>query len=93
MFILVVIVYSQVFILNLCLLKPKYKKTQNIGIKQNNKCLICETDLNNVRKCVDHCHKTNKVRGVLCNSCNAVLGFARDDINILNNAINYLKNN
>jgi hypothetical protein len=40
--------------------------------------------------CVDHDHETNKVRGLLCNSCNKALGLFKDSPNILNQAINYL---
>lgn len=38
----------------------------------------------------DHCHSTGKVRGLLCFSCNALLGKAEDSIEILENAILYL---
>ena len=41
--------------------------------------------------CVDHDHKTGKVRGLLCHSCNTVIGHAKDDVSILNSAIVYLK--
>ena len=40
---------------------------------------------------IDHCHLTNKVRGLLCIKCNNLLGQANDDINILQLAIEYLK--
>jgi hypothetical protein len=43
---------------------------------QNGGCAICEIKHNNKRRfCVDHCHKTNKVRGLLCNGCNTGVGF------------------
>lgn len=40
---------------------------------------------------VDHCHKSNKVRGLLCCDCNFMLGLARDNTNILSTAIKYLE--
>lgn len=40
---------------------------------------------------VDHCHTTNKIRGVLCDSCNFMIGLANDNPDILNKAISYLK--
>lgn len=42
--------------------------------------------------CFDHNHKTGKFRGILCNNCNSAIGYLNDDIEILKNAINYLKN-
>jgi hypothetical protein len=60
---------------------------------QNNKCAICGFPFNSKRKgFVDHCHKTNKVRGLLCTKCNSLLGMANDNIEILKNAIKYLQN-
>jgi len=59
---------------------------------QNGKCAICsELPVNNKLLSVDHCHKTGKVRGLLCHKCNAALGMLREDINIFNSAISYLK--
>ena len=43
------------------------------------------------KMCVDHCHKTNVVRGTLCRKCNLALGYVNDDIDILNKLIDYLK--
>lgn len=59
------------------------------------RCMICnisETELGK-RLDVDHCHKSGKVRGVLCNPCNNVLGLARDSIPTLTAAIAYLNLN
>jgi hypothetical protein len=43
---------------------------------QNGRCKICETTNpggSNTNFCVDHDHKTGKVRGLLCNNCNGNL--------------------
>jgi hypothetical protein len=66
----------------------------NMIKKQNYKCKICYTDLRKINEKgvhVDHNHKTKKVRGILCYRCNHILGFSKDNINILNSAIKYLK--
>jgi hypothetical protein len=65
---------------------------------QGGKCAVCENTLEVKGKGaftahVDHDHKTGKVRGLLCQSCNFVLGHGRDDVNILVKAINYLLKN
>lgn len=39
---------------------------------------------------VDHCHDTGKVRGLLCNNCNAGLGMFQDNLELLFMAIGYL---
>lgn len=41
--------------------------------------------------CVDHCHSTNTVRGLLCAHCNNMLGHARDKPETLRAAISYLE--
>jgi hypothetical protein len=64
---------------------------------QDNKCGICKTIFKNTNRydtpCVDHCHTTNKVRGLLCQSCNKGLGHFSDNIDILISAVEYLKIN
>lgn len=62
--------------------------------EQNSCCKICHTHQDENTHgylYVDHCHTTNIVRGLLCRSCNSMLGMAKDDIDILTNAIKYLK--
>jgi Recombination endonuclease VII len=41
--------------------------------------------------CVDHDHKTGKVRGLLCKHCNVMIGHGRDDPALLRSAIAYLE--
>jgi len=62
---------------------------------QNHCCAICGTDKPGGRWnsfAVDHCHETNKVRGLLCKSCNIMIGEAKDNIDILQKAMVYLEN-
>ena len=42
------------------------------------------------RLCIDHNHKTNEVRGLLCHNCNTALGLLNDDTALLSNLIEYL---
>lgn len=60
---------------------------------QNNRCAICAAHVSVLSKnlAVDHCHTTGNVRGLLCAKCNLGIGILNDDINILQNAIEYLK--
>jgi hypothetical protein len=72
---------------------------QLIHDEQNGVCKICgnaETALQPNGKevkdlCVDHCHKYNIVRGLLCHGCNAGIGYFKDNIKSLEQAIIYLK--
>lgn len=59
---------------------------------QGKRCKICQSDSSTGRGFhVDHCHRTNKNRGILCHNCNILLGNAKDDIATLEAAIQYLK--
>jgi hypothetical protein len=59
---------------------------------QENKCAICGTlfDSSNPA-CVDHCHEANKNRSLLCKGCNVGIGHFKENINLLEAAIAYLK--
>ena len=60
---------------------------------QDNQCAICGTlySVNTKTFHVDHCHKTRKVRGLLCSKCNRGIGLLQDDPTILSKAIDYLR--
>ena len=62
-------------------------------IKQNYACSICNIHRDDYSKdfAVDHCHKTGKVRALLCNNCNSGLGFFKENLRIIQKAIVYLK--
>lgn len=60
---------------------------------QGGKCYICL-----IAQCssgrslsVDHNHKTEKVRGLLCKDCNKALGLFRDDANLMRRAASYVE--
>ena len=62
---------------------------------QNERCAICDTHYSEVtgrfkRLCVDHCHDTGKIRGLLCNNCNRSLGLLKDNAETLLEAYRYL---
>lgn len=68
---------------------------------QNGLCAICNNPeeakfrkTGNIKVlAVDHCHTTGKIRGLLCSHCNLALGQFKDNIEVLNNAIQYLIKN
>lgn len=81
------------------LLKNKYGITEEMYDEmlkgQNGVCKICKQppgagSTRGEYLHVDHCHDTNKIRGLLCHSCNIMLGMSRDSVNILESAIKYL---
>ena len=60
---------------------------------QNNKCLLCSKSPEDNGKAlsVDHDHQTGKIRGLLCDNCNKGIGFLKENIETLKNAIRYLE--
>lgn len=65
---------------------------------QNNGCAICGTAITpeytgstDTTAHVDHNHRTGKVRGLLCHHCNKAIGHFKENINIMQNAISYLR--
>ena len=62
----------------------------NMSNDQDNLCWICKKS---AKLYIDHCHKTNNIRGLLCKECNFGIGLFKEDKIILNNAILYLEKN
>jgi hypothetical protein len=61
---------------------------------QEGVCAICKKKcLTGNKLAVDHCHKTGRVRGLLCTVCNTSLGGFKDNVSLLESAILYLKIN
>ena len=58
--------------------------------KQEKSCAICGGVDPKKRLAVDHNHKTNEIRGLLCSHCNMGLGHFKDDLTLLAKAIQYL---
>lgn len=65
--------------------------------KQKGLCKICRKSeslkyKNNITNLsVDHCHKTGKVRGLLCRKCNKAIGLFKENISYLQRVIKYLE--
>jgi len=63
--------------------------------EQGGVCKLCSREAKDAynpknRLCIDHCHETGIIRGLLCTDCNRALGLMRDNKEILFNAIEYL---
>jgi len=77
-------------------LKRRYKITKRVYdaiLKgQDYKCAICEGHIDDVGDLVmEHDNKTGVLRSGSCQSCNKVLGFCKEDTEILKRAILYLE--
>jgi hypothetical protein len=71
------------------------KKQYNLSLEEYDKlreqriCDVCKTEHDKLN--IDHCHKSGRVRGVLCKNCNIGLGMFKDQEAILRQACDYLK--
>lgn len=74
--------------------KTTFKEVVQMIEDQNNQCAICLKEFDSEDRHainIDHCHKTGRVRGILCQTCNRGLGQFKDNVDILNSAIKYLE--
>lgn len=69
-------------------LKISVEEYRSRVIAANGVCAICGDAFK--RASVDHCHKTGRVRGVLCGPCNNGLGHFKDSAVRLRAAADYL---
>jgi hypothetical protein len=70
----------------------QYSDYLEILLHQDNRCYLCRTQSPGVKGwSVDHDHKTGFVRAILCNSCNLMLGFSKDNIETLLKAVEFLR--
>lgn len=56
--------------------------------EQGGRCAMCKRFFGH-RLVVDHCHRTRRVRRLLCHGCNVGFGFFREDANALRTAADY----
>lgn len=56
--------------------------------QQNGLCAICQNRMDKV--CIDHCHTSGKVRGLLCDNCNKAIGLLKDNPYVVKGARDYL---
>jgi len=78
-----------------------YRRFKNYGItekeywkllnEQNGRCFICNKMPKNKTLAVDHCHKTGKVRRLLCDACNKYIGYIEENIQTAKNVVSYLE--
>ena len=72
-----------------------YEQWEKMRVNEGHSCMICGiTEAETNRKLdVDHCHSSGKVRGILCNPCNNMIGNAKDNVAALRAAADYLEEN
>jgi hypothetical protein len=77
--------------------KRNYGVSQNeynkMSLNQDNKCKVCKSEASDgqfTRLVVDHCHKNNTFRGLICQNCNMALGNVKDNSETLRKLADYL---
>jgi hypothetical protein len=63
---------------------------ERMSTDQGGLCMICAKHEEPLQ--VDHCHRTERVRGLLCGDCNRMLAAGQDEPQILEQAAGYLRN-
>ena len=67
----------------------------NLMAVQGSACATCKMPFDwgdkQTKPHVDHCHDSGRVRGILCNRCNSVLGLVQDNKELLSALAGYLE--
>jgi recombination endonuclease VII len=74
----------------------KYGLTQEqydqLLASQAGRCAACGTDEPGAKGwCIDHCHKSGRVRALLCSRCNVILGWVDEDPAVLRSLADWLE--
>ena len=75
-----------------------YAEFERLAAVQNGRCAICQNQETACQSgelmardlAVDHCHKTNKVRGLVCSSCNLLIGKYEANPTLLGRLVEYM---
>ncbi len=69
-----------------------YNEWKELWYAQDGRCVVCDKFFAETKDiCVDHDHKTGKVRSLLCKRCNIGIGLFDDDPKLFENVMEYLK--
>ena len=74
-----------------------FREYKKMSIEQKHRCKICKKKEKAVlngkvkRLGVDHCHKTGRIRGLLCGRCNIGISMFKEDPKVLKLAIKYIE--
>lgn len=67
------------------------QQRQDLRDLRGNKCFICDKPPAGKQiLCIDHCHKTGRVRGALCIRCNTLVGWLETSQDLLSKVEAYL---
>lgn len=66
---------------------------EELFVSQGRRCAICRIEKPAAKHGwhVDHCHKTQRLRAILCHNCNCGIGHAKESVDILRKMIVYLE--
>lgn len=64
------------------------ERYESMLAEQGGRCAVCERER---PLDIDHCHKSGRVRALLCGPCNRALGFLDDDPVIAEKALAFLR--
>lgn len=70
--------------------KEKNRIYKALFMEQHGKCAICGEEPTNRKLSIDHDHGTRRIRGLVCGRCNQAIGLFKDNIFLLQRALDYL---